>query len=67
MTASGVGPRLRDLRLQRRMTQAEFGRSIGISGRTIRALESGAYTPSINLACRLAQALDQSVESLFTP
>ena len=59
--------RLRDLRLERNLTPAELGRSIGVSGRTILALESGRYTPSVVLACRLARALGRPVESVFRP
>lgn len=60
-----VAFRLRELRLARDLTQTELGRSIGVSGRTVRALESGGYIPSIRLACRIAQALDQPIETLF--
>lgn len=62
-----VAERLRALRVARRLTQAEFGHSIGVSARTVRALETGRYTPSITLACRVARALDQSVEAVFAP
>ena len=66
-SGSPVAGRLRGLRLAHRLTQAEFGRSIGVSARTVRALETGRYTPSIRLACRVAQVLGQSVESVFAP
>lgn len=62
-----VADRLRDLRQARNLSQTEFGRTIGISGRTVRALESGRYTPSVTLACRVARALEQSVETVFQP
>lgn len=68
IAASGaVADRLRGLRLAHKLTQGEFGLSIGVSARTIRALESGRYTPSISLACRVARALGQPVETVFTP
>lgn len=67
LLAQAVADRLRRLRLERNLTQTELGLSIGVSGRTVRALESGRYTPSVSLACRVARALDQSVEAVFQP
>ena len=58
--------RLRGLRQSLHLTPTNLGRSVGVSGRTIRALEAGRYTPSVILACRIAQALGQPVEILFT-
>ncbi len=58
--------RLRGLRQSLHLTPTELGRSVGVSGRTIRALETGRYTPSVALACRIAEALNQPVETLFT-
>lgn len=59
--------RLRDLRTRRTWTQSELAERIGVSRRTIQALESGTYTPSVILACRLARVLDHPVEAVFQP
>lgn len=59
--------RLRDLRLEKNLSQAELGRRLGISSRTVRAMERGGYAPSITLACRIAQLLGHPVEALFQP
>lgn len=57
--------RLRDLRLEKNLSQAELGRRLGIPSRTVRAMEGGGYAPSVTLACRIAQVLGHPVEALF--
>lgn len=59
--------RLRDLRLEKNLTQVELGRRAGVSSRTVRAMESGGYAPSVTLACRIARILDHPVEAVFQP
>lgn len=57
--------RLRDLRLEKNLSQVELGRRLGVSSRTLRAMESGAYAPSVTLACRIARILEHPVEAVF--
>lgn len=59
--------RLRDLRTRRTWTQSELAERIGVSRRTIQALENGTYAPSVILACLLARVLDHPVEAVFQP
>ncbi|RZJ25382.1 MAG: helix-turn-helix domain-containing protein [Brevundimonas sp.] len=47
------------------MTQAELALRLGVSRRTVRAMESGAYAPSVTLACRVARELGHPVEAVF--
>ena len=56
---------LKALRLEQNLTQAELARRLDVSTRTVRAMESGLYTPSVTLACRVAQELDRPVEAVF--
>lgn len=56
---------LRALRQAQNLTQAELARRLGISSRTIRAMETGTYAPSITLACRVARELGRPVEAVF--
>jgi putative transcriptional regulator len=58
---------LKALRLEQNLTQAELACRVGVSTRTVRAMESGQYTPSITLACRVAHELDHPVEDIFQP
>ena len=47
------------------ISQAELARATQVSRQALSAIESGRYQPSVQIAIRLARALDQSVESLF--
>ena len=58
---------LKALRLSQNLTQTELARRLGVSSRTIRAMESGRYAPSITLACRVARILGRPVEAVFKP
>lgn len=66
MTAAPAN-RLRDLRRRRALSRTELARDLGVSSRTLRAIETGAYTPSLTLALRLARLLDLPVETVFQP
>lgn len=57
---------LKDYRRQRGdMTQQELAEAVGVSRQSIISVESGKYRPSVELALRLARALEVSVEDLF--
>ncbi|WP_420471314.1 helix-turn-helix transcriptional regulator [Brevundimonas sp. FT23042] len=56
---------IKTLRLEQDLTQAELAGRLGISLRTLRALENGRYDPSVTLACRVARHLQAPVETLF--
>lgn len=47
------------------MTQEELARSTGVTRQTIIALEAGKYTPSLELAFRIAHAFEVGVEDVF--
>ena len=47
------------------MTQAELARLCGVTRQTIIALEAEKYSPSLELAFRLARALDRKLEEVF--
>ena len=47
------------------MTQAELARICGVTRQTIIALEAEKYSPSLELAFRLARALDRKLEEVF--
>jgi putative transcriptional regulator len=66
MTAAPLH-RLRDLRRGMNLSQSNLGRRLGLSRRTVRAIESGEYAPSVTLACRIALVFGHPVEALFQP
>ena len=47
------------------MTQEELARRAGVTRQTIIALEGGKYTPSLELAFRIARAFEVGVEDVF--
>lgn len=57
--------RLRELRRQNQMTQEELSRRVGVSRQSIVAIETGKYDPSLNLAFKLAQEFNCSIEDIF--
>lgn len=68
MTRTSSAPlrnRLRALRAQRDLTQAELAEQVQVSRQTIVAIEKEEYNPSIILALRLAGVLGATVEEIF--
>ena len=58
--------RIRRLRFDRNeMTQEELAGRVGCTRQTIIALEQNRYVPSIELAFRVARALDVPLEEVF--
>jgi putative transcriptional regulator len=57
--------RLKVLRAEHGLTQADLGARIGVSRQAINAVETGKFDPSLELAYRLARVFDMPIESLF--
>ena len=47
------------------MTQQHLAEKVGVTRQTIVAIEKGKYTPSLDLAFRLARAFDVPLEAVF--
>ena len=57
---------IRELRAaHNNMTQLELSRKIGMTRQTINAIELGKYSPSLEVAFRIAQVFDKSLEAVF--
>jgi putative transcriptional regulator len=57
---------IRAFRRQRgEMTQADLAQACGVTRQTIIALEAGKYSPSLELAFKLARALERNLEEVF--
>ncbi|MGC5164727.1 helix-turn-helix transcriptional regulator [Rhodococcus sp. DT1] len=65
MPETSRGNKVRELRKQARLTQAELGTAVGVSRQSIVSTEKGDYAPSVYLALRLARTLGTTVEELF--
>ena len=47
------------------MTQAELGRRVGLTRQTIAAIEQGRYSPSLEVAFRIAHVFDKRIDDVF--
>jgi putative transcriptional regulator len=47
------------------MTQAELGRRVGLTRQTIAAIEQGRYSPSLEVAFRMAHIFGKRVDEVF--
>ena len=56
--------KVRELRMERAMTQQQLADMVGVSSRTIISIEKGQYSPSLMLAYRMAQVFHTTVEDL---
>ncbi len=56
---------LRASRDARGLTQADLAEALGVSRQTVISLEQGRYSPSLELALRLARYFGQPLEALF--
>jgi putative transcriptional regulator len=56
---------IREVRLERGLSQAQLGEAMGVSRQTIISIETGRYLPSLPLAIHLARFFDTAVEELF--
>jgi putative transcriptional regulator len=59
--------RLRLLRQDRRLSQADLARLAGVSRQTINAIETGRYDPGLPLAFTLAGLFSLRIEEIFEP
>ena len=57
---------IRTLRfLSGEMTQGELGDRVGVTRQTIAAIEQGKYSPSLEVAFRIARTFDKPLEAVF--
>ena len=59
--------RVRDLRSGRGLSQGRLAEEMGVSRQTINSIETGRYTPSLDLAIGLARFFERPVEDIFDP
>ena len=60
-----LGSRLKAIRTEAGLTQAELAERAGVSRKTINTVENSVFIPSTLLALSLAKALGTTVEALF--
>jgi putative transcriptional regulator len=57
--------RLRELREDACLSQAELAAAVGVSRQTINAIERGRYLPSLPLAFQLSRYFRAAIEEVF--
>ena len=57
---------LKQVREAHGLTQAQLADRIGVSRKTINTVENGVFVPSTVIALKLAAALGEPVEALFS-
>jgi len=57
---------LKVFRAKKDITQKELAEEMDVSRQTINAIETGKYDPSLELALKLANFFETSVEELFS-
>jgi putative transcriptional regulator len=66
MSDARVLNQIRRWRIERgEMTQADLAALCGVTRQTIIALEGGKYSPSLELAFKLARALERTLDEVF--
>jgi putative transcriptional regulator len=58
---------VRERRQQREWSQADLAEKLGVSRQTINAIETGKYSPSLELAFKIARLFKVRVEDIFAP
>lgn len=57
--------RLKEVRTEQKISQAELAKMVGVSRNTISSIETGQFNPTAKLALILCIALDKKFEDLF--
>lgn len=59
--------KIRELRFfANEMTQAELADAVGVTRQTIMAIEKGRYSPSLEVAFKIAHVFGQPLDKVFT-
>ena len=54
------------MRAERGWSQADLAERLGVSRQAINAVETGKYTPSLQLAFKIARLFAMPIESIFS-
>jgi putative transcriptional regulator len=62
-----VENRVREMRSDRGLSQADLAAALGVSRQTVISIESGRYSPSLPLAFQIARFFATTVDLMFDP
>ena len=57
--------RLKEIRVEKKLSQSELAEMVGVSRNTISSIETGQFSPTAKLALILCIALDRKFEEVF--
>lgn len=57
--------RMKEIRTEKNINQTDMAERSGVSRQTIHAIEVDKYTPSVELALKIASILETTVEAIF--
>jgi len=67
MKKGKIKTNIRTLRfMNSEMTQQQLAEAVGVSRQTIVAIEKGKYSPSLELAFKIALAFNKPIEEVFS-
>jgi putative transcriptional regulator len=67
MVKTSIENRIRRLRFDRNeMTQQDLAEKVGVTRQTINAIELGKYSPSLEVAFRIARVFGRPLEEVFS-
>lgn len=67
MTQPRISNTIRRLRFDaNEMTQKDLAQLVGVTRQTIVAIENAKYSPTLELAFKIARAFDKPLEEVFT-
>lgn len=59
--------KIKDLRSDHKLSQAELGSKVGVSRQAINAVETEKHVPSLTLAFKIADVFELKIEEVFFP
>lgn len=61
-----VKNKIKELRVQHKITQVQMAKDLQVTRQTIVAIENNHYNPSLELALKIAHYFDLKMEDIFT-
>jgi len=59
--------RLRVLRAEHHLSQADLAEALGVARQTVHAIETGKFSPSLTLAFKIATLFGADINDVFAP
>ena len=60
-----MNERMKQARIDKKLSQTDLAKNIGVSRQTINMIENGGYNPTIELCIRICKELGVTLNDLF--